>query len=220
SGLGHRPGTFLDDPAASKHHHGWRIRLWKTLCQRILPVMPIPTFDVMLRPILELAIKQDLTRRQAEPAMADHFALTEDERQQRIPSGKSTVVGNRAGWAMAHLTKAGLLSKVAPRTYRTTEAGKTFLAAHPQRISVKDLATIDGYREAWLVTKPRAADDSAAVVAQGTTTPSEAIDAALNSLNADLRSRLLDAILKQSPEFFERLVLDVLIKMGYGGSRE
>ena len=182
--------------------------------------MPIPTYDKMLQPLLALAARQDLTRRVAESAMAEYFALTTDEKVQRIPSKASTVVGNRSGWAMTFLTKAGLIAKVAPKTYRATEAGSVFLMAHPDSITVRDLEAIDGWEDAWQTKRKNVAEGTTPDSDDTSATPAEAIDAGLMALNADVRSRLLDALLKQSPEFFERLVLDVLIKMGYGGSRE
>ncbi len=175
--------------------------------------MSIPTFDLMLRPLLALAVTQPITRREAETLMAKHFGLTAEEALQRIPSGASTYVGNRAGWAMSHLTKAGLIERVAPRTYRATSAATSFLVQCPERITVKDLEKLDGYRAAWEPDKEKVKPDD-------TVAPAEAIDKALEELNTDLRSKLLAAILEQSPEFFEQLVLDVLLKMGYGGSRE
>lgn len=177
--------------------------------------MSIPTFDLMLRPLLALAVTQPITRRDAEMLMAKHFGLTAEEALQRIPSGASTYVGNRAGWAMSHLTKAGLIARVAPRTYRATDSAHAFLDKCPERVTVKDLETIPGYREAWdpdTKTKEIKPDSTVA--------PAEAIDKAVEELNTDLRSKLLTAILDQTPEFFEQLVLDVLLKMGYGGSRE
>jgi restriction system protein len=87
--------------------------------------------------------------------MAEHFALTADERLQRIPSGASTLVGNRAGWAMTFLTKGALIAKVAPKTYRATDAGVEFLAAHPHHVTVKDLETMEGWDNAWRATKPK-----------------------------------------------------------------
>lgn len=182
--------------------------------------MPIPTFDLMLRPLLALACQGPLTRRAAEPAMADHFGVSPEDRTLRIPSGGSTVVGNRAGWAMTFLTKAGLIAKVAPRTYRATSAGQTFLDEHPERITLKDLEALEGWLAAWQP-KHQNGDQQGSTTSHGNAaTPAEAIDAALLALNAELRTRVLEAILKQTPEFFERLVLDVLTKMGYGGSRE
>ena len=101
--------------------------------------MAIPTFDQMLRPILALAGVQTITRRIAGTAMEEQFHLTQAERDARIPSGSSTYVHNRAGWAMTFLTKGGLISKVAPKTYAITEPGRSFLDAHPSAIPVKDL---------------------------------------------------------------------------------
>ncbi len=177
--------------------------------------MTIPTFDLMLRPLLVLATERTITRRDAETLMAKHFTLTAEEALRRIPSGASTYVGNRAGWAMSHLTKASLIARVAPRTYRATDQGRAFLAQCPERITVKNLEAIEGYRAAWEPDKIVKIVDPYQTVA-----PAEAIDSALEELNTDLRSKLLTAILAQTPEFFEQLVLDVLLKMGYGGSRE
>jgi restriction system protein len=182
--------------------------------------MAIPTYDKMLRPILQLACQQDVNRRTAAAAMEEHFKLTPDEREARIPSGSSTFVSNRSGWAMTFLTKGGLIEKVAPKTYRCTESGRNFLREHADTITVRDLEAIESWDNSWRTTKGKIPDPVISTEAQNTTTPLESLESAITTLNADLRSRLLDAILKQSPRFFEELVLDVLIAMGYGGSRE
>lgn len=182
--------------------------------------MAIPTYDRMLRPLLVLATEQALTRRLAESAMADHFGLSSADRSLRIPSGSSTFIGNRAGWAMTYLTKAGLISKVAPKTYRATDKGRAFLLTHPTDITKADLEAVEGWAEAWETTSKVAApeqEDDQLDVAQ---TPIEAMETAAEEWNDDLRSRLMEQILGQSPEFFERLVLDVLLAMGYGGFRQ
>lgn len=174
----------------------------------------------MLRPILELATTNEISRRTATEKMVDHFHLTVAEREVRVPSGAATLMRNRAGWAMTFLTKGRLIEKTAPRLYRATAASKKFLAAHPSSITVKDLATIPGWKESW---NPRGETDllqNSANAADDHVTPIEAIDAAIETLHSEVRSRLLDEILRQSPEFFEQLVLDVLLAMGYGGSRE
>jgi len=111
--------------------------------------MPIPTFDKMLHPLLAMAIEQPLTRRIATEAMEQHFKLTSDECAARIPSGNSTFVQNRAGWAMTFLTKAGLIEKVALKTYRATQKGIAFQAKHQNGISVADLHALPGWRDAW-----------------------------------------------------------------------
>lgn len=180
--------------------------------------MAIPTFEMMLRPILGLACEKAITRLDVTGAMEEHFNLTPEERQARIQTG-ATYVRNRAGWAMTFLTKGGLIEKVAPRTYKATEYGRRFLAEHPDKITNKDLQKIPGWLEAWQVSKsekeagePSGGDESK--------TPLEALDHAITTLNNDLKKRLLDSIMAQTPTFFEQLVLDVLVAMGYGGARE
>jgi restriction system protein len=176
----------------------------------------------MLDPLLAMAAKEPLTRRTATTAMQEQFRLTEEERNARIPSGQSTFVGNRAGWAMTFLTKAGLIEKVAPKTYRATPKGVALRAQRPNGITLQDLRSLEGWKEAWKSTRSRSAESDAEGVAgevgTSTATPAEALDNAVKTLDTELKSRLLDAILAQTSEFFERLVLDVLVAMGYGGS--
>jgi len=178
----------------------------------------IPTYEKMLRPILALACLKDVTRRDATSAMEDHFNLSTEEREARIQTG-ATYVRNRTGWAMTFLTKGGLIEKVAPRTYRATEFGREFLKNHPVEITNRDLQKIPGWQEAWQVSKTTKSIDESPE-AEDTSTPLETIDRAITTLHKDLKKRVLDAILEQSPAFFEQLVLDVLMAMGYGGSRE
>jgi restriction system protein len=111
--------------------------------------MPIPTFDKLLRPVLALADREDVTRRSAAEAMAREFNLSPEEAIQPLPSGRSTVIRNRTGWAMTFLTKGGLIAKIAPKTYRATDRGRDFLTKYPQQITGQDLEAIPGWEEAW-----------------------------------------------------------------------
>ncbi len=187
--------------------------------------MPIPTFDLLLRPILALAAKQPISRRIAADAMVEEFKLTPDDVAHRLPSGGSTIQ-NRTGWSMAFLTKAKLIEKIAPRTYKATPQGVEFLSAHPVAITISDLEAIPGYEEAWEAgaAKRRERHKEDPVSAQPSTdlqsTPHEIIAREVSALRKDVEGRLIQAIIDQTPEFFERLVLDVLIAMGYGGTRE
>lgn len=183
-------------------------------------IMTIPKHDELFRPLLELATKQDLTRRGATEAMSEVFRLSLEERSRRLPSGSATYIGNRTGWAMTFLTKGRLIEKVARSTYRATSAGRAFLASHPERITVKDLEGIDGWDEAWKSTRVRSPEASTDEATDAIESPAEAIDGAVQQLHAALRAKVLDSILAQTPEFFEQLVLDVLVRMGYGGSRD
>jgi restriction system protein len=179
--------------------------------------MPIPTYDKMLRPILFLAEKSEITRRLAAEAMTKHFQLTPEEIASRLPSGGSTYVRNRAGWAMTFLTKAGLIAKSAPRTYKITDLGQTFLKKYPNEISPKDLEAIPGYEEAWSSKQKNDAPSRTKEPGLAESyTPEDSLNSAVNFMLDDIRQRLLEAILSQTPEFFEDLVLDVLLAMGYG----
>jgi restriction system protein len=188
--------------------------------------MAIPTYDRLLRPILALAELKPITRVAATEEMCRQFALTPADAEQRIPSGQSTYIGNRTGWAMTFLTKAGLIAKIQPKTYRATPRGIDFLRAHPDHIKVSDLRALPGWEDAWEAGRERrrakAGDgaDSIENSTDETSTPLEVIGRQVEALRDALRSRLLNAILAQTPEFFEQLVLDVLIAMGYGGSKE
>lgn len=180
--------------------------------------MPIPTYDQMLRPLLDLASRKPISRRAVTTEIGDFFELSDEERNARVPSGSSTYLRNRVGWAMTFLTKGRLIEKVAPKQYSATKFGLEFLASHPSTITVKDLKGIDGWEEAWRSDRVKAREESEAA-ADDYRTPLEQIDEAAASIHSGVRSQLMDAILSQSPEFFEQLVLDVLVAMGYGGSK-
>ena len=181
--------------------------------------MSIPSFDKLMRPVLSLATKSTLTRQQATAAMSEHFKLSEDERQALIPSGASTLISNRTGWAMTFLTKAGLIQKIATKTYAITDLGKDFLQRYPNGFTERELRVIPGWDAAWKSNRSATKSIDTPNSSPEGVTPIELIDSALETLQDEVRRQLLEMILKQSPEFFERLVLDVLTSMGYGGSR-
>jgi restriction system protein len=190
--------------------------------------MPIPTYDKLFRPVLEIAAAGPISRTTATEAMIRQHGLTPEEASQKLPSGSATSIGNRTGWAMTFLTKAGLIQKVAPKMYRATERGASLLTTHQGPIKESDLKAIPGYKEAWEAGSARRREKEALDInfpklnpdQEQTSTPHEIIAQQVESLQADLRGRLLQAIVDQTPKFFEELVLDVLIAMGYGGSKQ
>jgi restriction system protein len=193
--------------------------------------MPIPTFDKLLQPVLAMAVREPITRHTASVGMIRQFRLTPEEAGCRLASGQTTIL-NRTGWAMSALFKGELIEKIVPKTYRATEKGRAFLDAHPEVITRADLDAIPGYKEAWETASARrrerasarngtdGGEDDGAQPEDSTSTPDEIIEHEIDRLRAALRKRLLKAVLDQTPEFFEQLVLDILVKMGYGGSRE
>lgn len=183
--------------------------------------MAIPTYDKLFRPVLELASREPITRNSANEEMIRQFRLTPAEIDQKLASGGSTM-RNRTGWAMTFLTKASLIEKIAPKTYRATERGHSFLQQHPAIITLADLRKIPGYEEAWEAGRQKRRERVVTLWdtnggTSSTETPDEVIENEINTLNETVRERLLQAVLDQSPEFFEKLVLKVLEAMGYGG---
>lgn len=181
--------------------------------------MTIPTYDKLLRPLLVYADGVAITRHTASEEMARSFNLTQEEREQRIPSGGATYIRNRTGWAMTFLTKGGLIEKTARATYRITEKGREFLARHPHEIRLRDLEEMPGWEAAWKPTRERSRPAIERDSVSEAKTPLETLDESIDTIHGEVRERLLSTILAQGPEFFERLVLDVLLAMGYGGDR-
>jgi restriction system protein len=183
--------------------------------------MPLPTFEKCLRPILQLASTSDISRRSVLEPISEKFQLTAEEREKTIPSGQSTVMQSRTGWAMTFLTKGGLIEKISRGQYRITDRGRDFLRQCPTEITHKDLRAIPGWLEAWGTNKKDSANDGPEIGNSETSaSPIELIEHGIQSLRNELSVEVLKNVLAQSPTFFEHLVLDVLLAMGYGGSRE
>lgn len=186
--------------------------------------MSIPNVGQLLRPILDLANHQDITRRAATEAMSEAFKLSPPERAERLPSGGSTYIQNRTGWAMSYLTKGGLISKVAPATYRATALGREFLQKYPHEITGRDLEAIPGWEEAWTTKAKRQKAVASSTKPDSrldlTATPQERIEAASIELRETLIVELLARLGTTDPFRFEQVVIDLLVAMGYGGSRK
>jgi len=180
--------------------------------------MDIPKYNDLFRPVLALAEKENITRRSATKAIVEQFSLTEEEQALMIPSGGSTYIANRTGWAMTFLTKASLIKKVAKATYGITDLGREFLIKYPDEITKDHLKSIDGYLEAW-EKKSTAKSVKGNQLPSSEFTPEELIEDAIETLNSNLKSELLDYLRDADPYFFEQIVIDVLVAMGYGGSR-
>ncbi|MEX0728863.1 MAG: restriction endonuclease [Planctomycetaceae bacterium] len=186
--------------------------------------MAIPNYETCMLPVLtflkdgEIRPIKELTR-----MAADHFRLTDNERQALLPSGQQTVIRSRVGWAKSYLKKAGLVELPARGQVRITREGLAVLAENPQSIDSKYLTKYPSFVEFIRYEKkqkPIATDNDAEIVdePQIEKTPDEAIEAAYNDIRNALADELLEQILECSPSFFERLVIDLLLAMGYGGA--
>lgn len=186
--------------------------------------MTIPTYDTLMLPLLRRCAErpwnmQDLTAR-----MADEFKLTDEERGQLLPSGGATTIASRVGWARTYLKKAGLVEQPKRGIVQISERGRAVLNESPPRIDIAFLQRFDEFNE-FRKRSQHAGD--AGPPTNGTheaptapsATPEEQIGAASGILEEALREALLVRVREAPPAFFERLIVDLLLKMGYGGSR-
>lgn len=181
--------------------------------------MAIPDYQTVMLPLLRfLRDGKEYNIGEVVDSLAKEFSLSSEERQQLLGSGQQTVIRNRAGWARTYLKKAGLIESVRRGHFRITERGQSVLASKPERIDVKYLEQFPefvAFRE-LRHERPDEAPTPAAVTSDAT--PEEALDAAYGRLRLDLEAELLDQVKGASPSFFERLVVELLVRMGYGGT--
>ena len=182
--------------------------------------MAIPDYQTCMLPFLRyLSDGKEHSLREAEEALVEHFKLTPAERAELLPSGQQGVFKNRIGWARTYLKKAGLLEAPKRGVFKITVRGSKALASAPARIDAKYLEQFPEFIEFREISRP---DLGVAVLpepAPSGTTPEEAIELAHQGLRKQLGQELLSRILSCSPTFFEQLVVELLVKMGYGGSR-
>ena len=184
----------------------------------------LPTWDEFLRPLLDLALEQPIMRRTGVQKVADKFSFSDEIRSSRTKTGQ-THIQNRAGWAMSALVKAKFIKKhpSAKFTYEITDTGRKYLNQHQGPITHHDLKNLDGYEEAWkeaTLRKQEARAKNSPPSNLDTSTPDDLIESAVTELDENLRNTLLDHLLNSDPYHFEQIVIDVLVAMGYGGSRE
>ena len=180
--------------------------------------MEIPGFQDVMRPMLEaLADGQTRSSREVTNGIADHFGLSEEDRDRRVPSGQQTLIGNRVAWAKSHLKMAGLLEYPGRGLVRISDLGRRMLADNPARIDVRLLRQFPGYREFIGKAEPEAAGAVAEPVVEEQRTPLELIDASFKTLWQATTEELLSRLRACSPGFFEDMVVKLLLAMGYGG---
>lgn len=183
----------------------------------------IPKYHELMLPLLELCRdSRDHTTRKVINHLAQQFALTQDQLAEMLPSGQQTVFENRIGWARTYLTKAGLLEKVGRGKFKITARGLEFLNGKPARITSKDLEQFDEFLEFRQRSRDgeQPASTVAAVSEEEELTPEESLELGYQKLRRALASEVLDRVKDCTPAFFERLVVELLLKMGYGGSRK
>jgi restriction system protein len=181
--------------------------------------MSIPDYQSLMSPLLKLTGDgQEHSFPYLVEALAEEYKLTDSEKRELLPSGSQFLFANRVGWARTYMKKAGLLSAPKRGVVQITDRGRQVLKKNPNRVDNKVLRQFSEFLE---FQSPKGEDSKR--VPESTATeeldPQENIEAGYQRIRKQLSSELLTRIKECSPDFFERLVVDLLLRMGYGGSR-
>ena len=183
--------------------------------------MPVPDFQSLMLPFLRIAgDDKEHSVAEARAHLASEFKLTEAEQDELLPSKRQSRFGNRVAWAKVYLEQGGLLVSSRRGHFQISDRGRDVLKAPPARIDIKFLEHYPEFIE-FRTPKGKAEAPSPPVASEplDADTPEEALEAAHAKIKASLGSEVLARVKAGSPAFFERLVVELLLKMGYGGSR-
>lgn len=176
--------------------------------------MAVPDYQTLMLPVLTVAAAGEIRVGDAADRIADQLGLSLEDREALLPSGRQKLLRNRIHWAKTYLAKAGLVDMPRRGWFVATEEGRRLLATRPARIDNGTLTSYPAFRGFF----KRTGECAAPAPEAGAATPEEQVDNAHAALQDALRDELLDRLLQNSPGFFERLIVDLLVAMGYGGS--
>jgi restriction system protein len=183
--------------------------------------LAIPDFQSLTLPVLRIAAKGEVRISEAVETLAIEFALSAEERAHLLPSGRQTTFANRVHWAKTYLAKAGLVEPTRRAYFRITELGRQLLAAPPERLDLKYLNRYPGvqqFRKGDPEDKETNETISSPIAGSSQAlTPDEIMRSAHRELELALADELMQRIRSGTPEFFESLVVRLLVAMGYGG---
>lgn len=172
--------------------------------------MPIPDYQSIMLPLLKfLADEKEHSLREVTAHISQQFNLSEEEKRKLLPRVRQPVVYNRVGWARTYLKKAGLLEYTRRGHFRITDRGLKVLKQSPPKIDIKYLSQFPEFVEFRTIKKPKKHIPQ---------TPQELIEDGYQKIKSELVEELLKLVKASPPDFFERLVVELLLKMGYGGS--
>jgi len=187
--------------------------------------MNIPDFQSIMLPLLNFySDNLEHTTSETIEYLAKVFNLTEEDLAELLPSGIQRIFHNRVYWAIAHLKMANLIENTQRAHYKITSNGLELLSANPEKVNLKLLKTIPEYVEHTKsfkkerYSKKDDSDENISDTDDNELTPEENLEYSYQKIQKSLAQELLQKIKKISPSFFERLVVELLVKMGYGGS--
>ena len=179
--------------------------------------MPIPDYQKIMLPLLKFAgDKNEHSTHEALNHISELYNLTNDEKRELLPSGQQQVINNRTGWASTYLKKAGLLESTKRGYFKITDKGLKVLKENLDEITIKYLEQFPKFVEFKTQKKegkeqPKQDDEQ---------TPQELLEFSFQQINDELAQEILKMVKITAPSFFESLVIELLLKMGYGGSRK
>jgi restriction system protein len=184
--------------------------------------MPIPDYQSLMLPVLSASYVGERRVADVVKSLADELSLTPEERAQLLPSGAQTLFANRVHWAKTYLSKAGLIEGTRRGHFRITPRGQKVLAAKPTRIDNEFLSQFEEFERFRRRATQEKTDDQREAAPEPllsqTQTPDETMRAAHRQIDASLAQDLLERVRLAPPEFFERLIVNLLLRMGFGGS--
>lgn len=180
--------------------------------------MGVPDYQSIMLPLLKLTNDcEEHSLHELIEELSEKFNLSDEDMKEFLPSGKQPVFDNRVGWARTYLKKAGLIEYKRRGYSNITERGLTVLKQKPEKITTKFLKQYPEFMEFHSKTNKKL--DTKENYTEDSKTPIEILEDEYKTLNENLANDLIDQIKSCSPSFFENLVVDLLLKMGYGGSR-
>ena len=182
--------------------------------------MAIPDYQTLMLPLLKLtADRKEYSLAQTIDILADQFKLTAEERKALLPSGQTTIFLNRVGWARTYLKKSGLLETTRRGFFRITDRGMQILKQNPPRIDAKFLDQFEEFRAFREAGRDKSTSRKEKEKTEAET-PEEALENAYQTLRDNLANELVQQIKQSPPSLFEKIVVELLVRMGYGGSRK
>ncbi|MBC7348457.1 MAG: restriction endonuclease [Candidatus Aminicenantes bacterium] len=178
--------------------------------------MAIPEFQACMLPFLKvISDGKEYSISEIIDKVSDYFGLSKEERELLLPSGNQAIINNRVGWTRTYLLKAGLIKRTKRAHCAITEEGLKLLESNPDKINIRTLMNYEDFRK-WK--EATVSGQSIEDEQNRFETPEEAIEKNAKLINDLLADELLEKVKKMSPNFFENLVLELLLKMGYGGA--
>ncbi len=181
----------------------------------------IPDYQTIMLPLLKKLENGKVFKfREIVELLSSHFSLTEEEKRELLPSGNQAIFDNRVGWARFYLKKAGLIESEKRGTMQISDKGKKLIGSGISELKTKDLEQFQEFVDfKKSMNKGVKKETPEETYSNEKSTPIESLEYAHQKLHKDLASELLDIVKSSSPAFFEQLVVDLLVNMGYGGSR-